>query len=194
MTTITIQIRDTNLKNLIQEIVSKVNLVKNTSSSDLALEITDRNINENLVIQDSSGNTLDFIKTPINKDSLTKRINFWITPLEKQDFINREILIKLSETLGIAQTQKIFDSFVISSVKQFTLTKEALIQNDSKQLFEATHYLKTSAGIVGAQPLLLFCEIAIEKTRAQENWTSYFLQKFLELESIFNRTATNFRP
>jgi HPt (histidine-containing phosphotransfer) domain-containing protein len=194
MTTINIQTKDSNLECLFKEIINNTNLVKYPSLSHLQLKIIDGILNENLIIQDSDGNTLDYVKTPVNKESLTKRINFWITPLHEQDFINRETLLKLDETLGSEHLRKIFDSFVVSSVKQFELTKEALIQNDFKQLFDATHYLKTSAGIVGAQPLFLFCEIAIEKTRTKENWTPYFLKKFAELESIFNMTVTNFRP
>jgi HPt (histidine-containing phosphotransfer) domain-containing protein len=188
------QTNDIALELILKELLTEITLSTDPNITKLQLSIAETAIEPSLVILTVNKDILDFLKVPLTKDSFNQRLKFWTKPYAGRNLIECTTLLQLIKYIELEQTRKIFDSFVLSSEKKFIIIKKALADNDFKQLFEATHYLKTSAGIVGAYPLLQFCEIAIEKTKVKEQWTPYFLQNFLELELLFQQTIQSFRP
>jgi HPt (histidine-containing phosphotransfer) domain-containing protein len=163
-------------------------------NSYLQIKTTEDLQNPKLVILNAKNEVLDFMNLPLRKDVFTNRIRLWTNPYKEAEFIRRNALLKISDTIGLEQTRKIFDSFISSSQNQFTLINRALSENNTQNLYDSAHYLKTSAGIVGADSIFNFCEVAIEKAKSKEPWTPFLLEKFKELETLFQNCATNFRP
>lgn len=188
------QVNDPSLEIKLRQLLNELNLRANPNVPYLKLQTSEELNETKLNIINSEDETIDFLKIPLNKDSFRKRLKLWATSNTEAEFIRRNALLKLNSTIGAAQTQKIFDSFLASSQIQFTLIKNALEDNDYKVLYDSAHYLKTSAGIIGADMLFNFCEVAIEKTKNKETWTKHFLVKFTEIEMLFQKCANNFRP
>jgi HPt (histidine-containing phosphotransfer) domain-containing protein len=144
-----------------------------------------QNQNARLKIMNPLNELLDTVETPIEFDDLRKALLFWCKDFSVEDFIDIETLKKLTETIEKAQTLKIFDSFVLSTEKKLELINQALKTKNYQHLQECTHYVKTSAGIVGANYLFSFCELALTKCRKKESWTFFFEQRFQEMQNGF---------
>lgn len=187
-------VNDPYIEMIIKQFLSEIDLPANSNIPSLQIKTTQESAELNLIILDETDEILDYLKIPLNKDSFAKRLGFWTNSYETDKFIDPSILLKLGETIELEQIRKIFNSFIVSSEKQFAIIKKALVENDCKHLFESAHYLKTSASIVGANYLLNFCEIAIEKTKTKESWTYFFTKRFFEIEILFQQTIHSFRP
>lgn len=183
------------LEKIIEQIVSECQTMV-LKYNLLNFEVVPANDNSALQINifNESHLLLDSIAPPFEPETLKRSILFWSKTCLLDDFIDIQALKNLANIIGKEQTLKIFDSFAQTTEKKLLSITQSLRTRDFKQLYDTAHYVKTSAGIVGATYLLYFCDLALLKSRKKEPWTPFFETHFQQITYLLPEAIKHFRP